>query len=221
MNKLTYKHTYRRQLPHIQPPGATLFVTTRLAGSLPAHVWEQLKEASEKRLADAQKQATHPDLEKQAEYEEHKRLFANMDRYLDNTQNGPHWLKNTAVAQTVVQALHYRHEKVYHLDTFCVMSNHIHLLFTPLEKENGRYHSLSSIMHSLKRYTAGEANNILNREGPFWQHESYDHFVRNEAELNRIRWYILNNPVQAGLVPNWEDWPWSYTVGQFAKLSNK
>ncbi len=47
-------------------------------------------------------------------------------------------------------------------------------------------------------------------EGAFWQHESYDHVIRNGPELGRIVRYILDNPVAAGLCKNWEDWPWTY-----------
>jgi len=44
-----------------------------------------------------------------------------------------------------------------------------------------------------------EANLLLGRTGAFWQHESYDHWVRNEREFNRIVAYIEENPVSAGL----------------------
>ena len=39
---LEYRPHYKRHLPHYQPPGATLFVTFRLAGSLPRTVIEEL-----------------------------------------------------------------------------------------------------------------------------------------------------------------------------------
>ena len=67
---------------------------------------------------------------------------------------------------------------------------------------------LSKIMHSLKSYTANEANKVLGRQGRFWQRESYDHWVRNEIELARIAEYIAQNPVRAGLVAN--SWDWEY-----------
>jgi len=66
-------------------------------------------------------------------------------------------------------------------------------------------------MHSLKGFTATQANRVLRRKGEFWGHESYDHFVRNENELGRIIRYVLNNPVKAGLAARWQDWPWSYS----------
>ena len=45
--------------------------------------------------------------------------------------------------------------------------------------------------------------------GSFWQAESYDHVVRN-GELERIISYVLENPVKAGLVEDWEQWPYTY-----------
>jgi hypothetical protein len=65
-------------------------------------------------------------------------------------------------------------------------------------------------MHSIKGFTAGRANRLLGRFGAFWLHESYDHCVRNEAELRRIIAYVANNPVKAGLVTEWQAWPWTY-----------
>src|SRR5437868_13312707 len=59
---------------------------------------------------------------------------------------------------------------------------------------------LAEIMHSLKSYTANRANEILGRSGQFWQHESYDHWVRDDEELERIVAYIAWNPVKANLV---------------------
>ncbi len=64
----------------------------------------------------------------------------------------------------------------------------------------------------LKGSTARECNKLLKRTGAFWQHESYDHVVRNEDELRRIVEYVLNNPVKAGLVEVEEDWMWSYCI---------
>ncbi|MDP2934099.1 MAG: transposase, partial [bacterium] len=93
---------------------------------------------------------------------------------------------------------------------FCIMPNHVHCVFTPLPKSGETYYSMSNILHSLKRHTALRANQILERQGGFWQHENYDHVVRGEKEFNRIVDYVLNNPVSAGLVSSREEWKWSY-----------
>jgi hypothetical protein len=62
----------------------------------------------------------------------------------------------------------------------------------------------------LKGSTARSANCILGRTGqPFWQDESYDHYLRQGEPLDRIIAYIERNPVSAGLVSSPELWPWS------------
>ncbi len=65
-------------------------------------------------------------------------------------------------------------------------------------------------MRLIKGRSARSANRILQRSGRFWQDESYDHFVRDEHELENIIRYILYNPVVAGLAKNWQDWPFTY-----------
>ncbi len=82
---------------------------------------------------------------------------------------------------------------------WCVMPNHVHVLFSPL-----REHTLDAILHSWKSYSARKANALLGRTGPFWQREYFDHLVRDQSSLRRITQYIQDNPKRAGLL----DWPW-------------
>lgn len=83
------------------------------------------------------------------------------------------------------------------------MPNHVHLLVHPIKP-------VSQITQAIKSTSARTANELLGRAGhPFWQIESYDHWVRNRDERHRIIRYIERNPVKAGLVDRVEDWPWS------------
>lgn len=69
-------------------------------------------------------------------------------------------------------------------------------------------------MHWLKGSTARKANQLLGRTGmPFWQDESYDHWVRDRQQLERIVRYIEDNPVSAGLAAAVCQWPWSSASG--------
>jgi putative transposase len=209
MSTLEYKLSYRRHLPHFQPPGATLFVTFRLAGSIPAEVMRQLlveAEGVEAVLAGI----SNPQERAQRAYLEQRRLFGKWDAALDTADNGPFWLRDSRVANLVAESIHYRTGRVYDLEAFCVMPNHVHLVYTPLIKEEEKYYAMSAIMHSLKLYTGRRANLLLEREGDFWQHENYDHVVRDEAERQRIILYVVNNPVKVGLVHHWQEWPWTY-----------
>ncbi len=54
-----------------------------------------------------------------------------------------------------------------------------------------------------------EANHLLGRTGSFWQSDWFDLWSRNDAETTRMRDYIRNNPVKAGLVAHSEDHPWT------------
>jgi REP element-mobilizing transposase RayT len=83
------------------------------------------------------------------------------------------------------------------------MANHVHVLLTPHVEP-------VKLLQSVKGFTARQANKMLGRVGEaFWQAESYDHFVRNAPELVKIRRYIEENPVRAGLVRSPEDYRWS------------
>jgi hypothetical protein len=62
----------------------------------------------------------------------------------------------------------------------------------------------------MQRKEIHEINKLQHRVGrTFWQDESYDHWVRDEEELQRIVLYIEQNPVKAGLCRTPADWRWS------------
>jgi REP-associated tyrosine transposase len=206
----------RRRLPHWYMPGAVHFVTFRLTNTLPRHVLNHLRERRQT-LLDRPRPEGQPIADHRIAV--NKLLFAEYDRFLDNHRD-VHWLDDPRVAALVRSSLHYLHERKYHLFAYCVMPNHVHAIFQPNPDEARRPDEapvgetedarspLAGIMHSLKSYTAHEANKLLGRSGQFWQHESYDHWVRDEEELERIVRYVNANPVAAGLAARPEDWFW-------------
>jgi len=213
-------------LPHWFMPGAAHFVTYRLADTLPGDVLQRLRSERDARLRQPA-----PEGMSAAEHRsrQHKAYFAAYDEYLDRVSS-VHWLETPAVAQIIVGNLYHHHASKYQLLEYVVMPSHVHVLLVPIvadaasvgliarapAQSDGYYSGevedakspLSKIMHSLKSYTANEANRVLGREGRFWQKESYDHWVRNDTELARIAEYICQNPVKAGLVANAWDWPY-------------
>jgi REP element-mobilizing transposase RayT len=207
---LDYKLDYRRDLPHIQPEGATLFITMRLYGSLPESALQRLKDERDERKRIIEQSVATDEVKQALLYDEEKRHFGRYDRLLDRVTDGQMWLRDPKVATVVCEAIHYRDGSMYDLEAYCVMPNHAHLVFTPLLTPDGGYYALSKIMQGLKGFSAYQANDLLDRKGTFWQHESFDHYVRNPGELSRIVQYVLNNPVNAGLVDSWEEWPWTY-----------
>jgi REP element-mobilizing transposase RayT len=98
---------------------------------------------------------------------------------------------------------HLENEGHFALHAFVVMANHIHMLITPGVP-------VPKLTHSLKRFTAREGNRLLGVCGqPFWRDESYDRWVRDKVEFERIANYIENNPVSAGLCASPGDYRWS------------
>jgi REP element-mobilizing transposase RayT len=114
------------------------------------------------------------------------------------------FLRRPEIAEMMVAAL--RHGDCvlhrYDLHSFVVMPNHVHLLVTP--------HVLATKwLGPLKGFTAHQANLLLGTHGPFWQEESFDRLVRSDEQFDRIRAYIEQNPVKAGLAPTPEAFSWS------------
>lgn len=161
-----------------------IFVSWRLHGSLPVTFIRSLRSSAESNA---------------------RQRFRATEAQLDKALNGPLWLKEPGVAKCVIDALQRTASELnfFRLHAYVVMPNHVHILLEPNVP-------LSRITHRVKGTSGRAANQILGREGKrFWQDESFDHWVRNGAELLRIKSYIEQNPVKAGLVKSPEAWPWS------------
>lgn len=220
---------YKRKLPHWQPPEGTFFITDRLYGSIPKPVIERLKivhqnalkqlevehSASLYAIAQELSQETKQTLEAilhRKHYDESKRHFQRFDVFLDSNLNEPYWLKNPDIANFNLDNYHHYADRYFTLWACCIMSNHVHLLLTlkpgaPI---------LWKVMQDMKKFSGRKCNQMLGVSGRFWEAESYDHLVREKAgEFERILWYILNNPVKAGLAKDWQEWPYSYCHPDF------
>lgn len=120
------------------------------------------------------------------------------------------WMRSSEIRQEIA------------LDKYVVMPNHFHgiLIITqnnisinskivganehspPLQPLNQsiipsmKPKSLSSLMAGFKSSVTKQINLIRNAPGtPIWQRNYYEHIIRNEESLNKIREYIVNNPL--------------------------
>jgi len=209
---------FHRNLPHYHLPDATYFITFRLAGSLPVEVLARLREEFEHQERALASHLRGSDLQEER-YKIQKRFFAQYDKMLDKAQHGPRWLAEARFADLVSDAIQSLHPECYSLHSYCIMCNHVHLLMdqqnipepAPI-KTGHRYTALSHAMRRLKGRTGYACAKLLGKKGSFWQHESFDHVVRNEKEYERILNYIINNPVKAGLVDEWQNWPYTFVA---------
>jgi len=150
------KQWTHRDLPHLQSPGETYFVTFRLAN---------------RTLNDAER-------------------------------------------DTVLSAARHWHGVKVTLHAAVVMPDHVHLLLTPHNVDEGVSVSLAELMHSIKRHSAQEINRSRGETGPLWQREYFDRLIRNEAEFAEKWNYMEANPVKAGIAKAGEyRWFWRSRTG--------
>jgi type I restriction enzyme R subunit len=194
------QRSYERHLPHQIPEGVPIFLTWCLKGALPKEVLEQLRLKRDELERRPQRAGESPG-ERNARHA--KILFRLSDAYLDRATTGPRRLKEPAAAKIVEDSILFGAVERYELFAWCVMGNHVHVLLTPIWL-------YEKITQGIKGFTAYKVNELQQeRDRVFWQDESFDHWVRDEEELQRIIHYIENNPVAAGLCVRPEDWEWS------------
>jgi REP element-mobilizing transposase RayT len=114
---------------------------------------------------------------------------------------GEEWLRSTQIRREM------------QLDAFVVMPNHIHGIVTietvgahgraplhraaphraPLPHRSPR--SIGSFVAGFKSAVTRRINEMRGTPGlPVWQRNYYEHIIRDEEELNRVRQYIIDNP---------------------------
>lgn len=186
----------RGRLPHWESENATYFVTFRLADSLPESARQRIE--FERRDIIARARAKRRTFSHNEELRLSRLSRRKLEAQLD-AGAGACWLAQPEIAKIAAESLKHFDGSRYRLFAWCVMPNHVHILFQPLGD-----HDLASIVHAWKSYSAKAANTALRRSGEFWGREYFDHIVRNEIEFGRIMRYILKNPEKAGL----RSWPW-------------
>jgi putative transposase len=215
-----HKRFYRRNLPHIQPIGATFFVTFRLYGSLPYDVLCTLKDKYYKKIDELKK---IEDLKERnfKIFNERKKYLIEYDSILDQIKSGPMFLGIEEAIKIISDQLHLLNGKYFKLIAYTIMSNHVHILInTDVQLEHieteeqleENYVQLNDIMKKIKGPTARYLNRLLKRSGKIWERESFDMYVRNEKMFFNVVNYILNNPIKAGIVNSWTEFKGNYYV---------
>lgn len=113
------------------------------------------------------------------------------------------------IVQACWDDLPYHYPRVV-LDVFTMMPNHVHGVivlndaplvgagFNPAPTNTiVKRHGLSEIMRVFKTFSSRRINALRNNPGhPVWQRNYYEHVIRTEDSLNRIREYIRCNPTR-------------------------
>ncbi len=186
---------WRNQLPHWEVASGTYFFTIRCAGSLPKAVAERV--AAIHRQLQSVEPASESFVQLQRQY------FLTTEKYLDAGQ-GFCPFREPRCCQVVVDALEALAQQGWRLLHYAIMPNHLHALLSTTDPAD----DMKSVWQRWKGRTARACNSILGRQGPFWQRDWFDRWMRDQSGTQKTIDYIRNNPVKAGLVQNWEDYPW-------------
>ncbi len=183
-----HKEWYDRgHLPHYDTGNCYQSLTYRLGDSLPQAVLQHMKN----------------NVLYEPEQYRQKLLRKQIEHYLD-AGYGSCLLGEPAAAQAVIDTWKYNDGHAYRLIAGCVMPNHVHVLIQEL-----RGHPLGSIIQTWKSYSARIINKIFARSGQLWMQSYWDRYIRDDKHFWRTVHYIRDNPVQAGLVKQPQDWAFS------------
>ena len=91
----------------------------------------------------------------------------------------------------------------WQLHAFCLMTTHVHLVVETPRPD------LSRGMQRLLSIHAQEFNRRWQRFGHLFADRFSARLIHDEAYLEDVCRYVLDNPVTAGAVRSAADWPWS------------
>ena len=120
------------------------------------------------------------------------------------------FLKEDA-CQIFIEALfHYRNGGAYRVHAFVLMSDHFHLLMTPVENT-----SLERAVQFVKGGSAHKIRKDLRFQFPVWQRGFSDHRIRDTQDYNDHVRYIEENPLKRRMVASANEYPWSSAFGNY------
>ena len=175
----------RHNLPHLGQRGVIVFITFRLADSMPSELLSKWRGERETWL-DA-----HPEPWDDVTAQEYAREFQGyIEKWLD-AGHGACILARSDCNRIVSDALEYFNGKRYVLHAYIVMPNHVHVLLELPDRVE-----LPRMLHSWKSFTAKKICGIVGASGPVWQRDYFDRLVRSEGHYRHCLDYIRKNERQ-------------------------
>ncbi|MBK8698790.1 MAG: transposase [Saprospiraceae bacterium] len=193
-------------LPHYYAGHNCFFITFRLADSLPQKVVSDYKNKMKSEIDLITE--SNPFQKEQLEERIKMKYFRRYEHQLHVKPYGECYLSNIEIAQILYDKILSYHGLFYDLKCLSIMPNHVHLLFTTMDLNS--HPPVDKWLQLIKGGSAYLINSRLNRKGKFWAKESFDRYIRNEKHYHNTFYYIINNPVTAGLPKKYLVLPYIY-----------
>ncbi|CAH1002351.1 hypothetical protein LEM8419_03258 [Neolewinella maritima] len=199
-------------------PSTPTHLTYRLYGSIPNLPLSQLHTKLKLRKAELNKKfnrstravnrgarVQHKELLTETERE----YYIAFDRLLDHPTKGPRYLAGNRAKRVIIDSWRFiaeqRNLTIYAIS---VMSNHVHVILKS-DVRTARI-PLSEVLRDHKKFTATRLNRLHASPGRrVWAEKEYCRTVRH-GKFERVFWYVLNNPVKAGLTDDAVNWYGNY-----------
>jgi len=94
----------------------------------------------------------------------------------------------------------------WHVLAAILMPDHLHVLVAPTKERDA---TLGNFSAALKRWMRHELKASWK-----WHPGCFDRLLRSGDSLHEKWLYVQENPVRAGLVQHWEDWPYRYEFNE-------
>lgn len=178
--------------------GDTALLTLRLPGTISAAAARELKAA----LSTTQEPgADHHRAQKQ--------FFAKFDAVLDQAPSGPRYFEDEKIAAVLAGEIMLLEESGFRVPGFAILPNHAHLV---LHLPAGSSLSFAKAIDLLYLRTDHNCRRLVRPKLPphatFWQPGWHEVPIVSEAELTRVLTYVRGNARQAGLPPQYQEWPY-------------
>ena len=98
----------------------------------------------------------------------------------------------------------------FQVRAYCFMPTHLHLLI--LGSDGSR------LLTFVKYFKQGSSFDCREEAPQLWQRSFYDRVLRVEEDLESVARYVWSNPVRAGIVDDWEEFPFSGPFGADLKV---
>ncbi|MCP9237800.1 hypothetical protein [Lewinella sp. JB7] len=195
-------------------PSTPVHITYRLYGSIPnlplqrLHDSHRLKLAQLKRSFSPHRLLEDPgakrDLRTRTD-DEAIRFYHGYDALLDGALVGPTFLATSEAKNLIIESWHtLARLRGLHIHAISVMSNHVHVILASKDDASPFY--LDALLRDHKRFTGNQLNKLHRTPGRrVWAEKQYSRIVRR-GKFGQVLWYVLNNPVKAGLTDDAVSW---------------